>query len=96
MIVTAYQSEKGTVYINDAAYRDASPEEIRRRRENVQRIAWDLAVKQAMAGIDIQPPEDLPELQKLDLHDQQVIERIRDYEAEMAKRQALWNRKTTP
>lgn len=96
MIVAAYQSEKGTVYINDAAYRDASPEEIRRRRENVQRIAWDLAVKQTMAGIDIQPPEDLPELQKLDLHDQQVIERIRDYEAEMAKRQALWSRKTTP
>ncbi len=96
MIVAAYQSEKGTVYINDAAYRDASPEEIRRRQENVQRIAWDLAVKQTMAGIDIQPPKDLPVLQKLDLHDQHVIERIRDYEAEMAKRQAMWSKKTTP
>lgn len=96
MIVAAYQSEKGTVYINDAAYRDASPEEIRRRRENVQRIAWDLAVKQTMAGIDIQPPEDLPVLQKLDLHDQHVIERIQAYEAERARQQAAWGKKNAP
>jgi len=96
MIVAAYRCELGTAYINDEAYRDASPEELKRRREYVQQLAWDLAVKQAMAGIKPEKPKNLPVLEKLDMNDPEVQKEIREYEEAQAKRRAMWGKKRTP
>ena len=81
MIVAAFRNQIGTVYINDEAYRDASPEELRRREENLQRTVWDTAVRLAEQGIEPKWPDDLEPIERLDMNDPEVIREIQEYEA---------------
>lgn len=47
-IVATYHYPQGTVAICDDAYRDASPEELKRREERMWRVAYDIALKAEM------------------------------------------------
>ena len=44
-LVKEYHFPNGTVQIFDDAYRDASPEELRRRKEYAQRVAGEIMYK---------------------------------------------------
>lgn len=46
-IVATYQFEHGTVSINDDAYRTASPEELREREREMQRVAGEIMANAA-------------------------------------------------
>ena len=100
MIVAAYRNEIGTVYINDAAYRDASAEELRRREANLQRVAWDIAVNLELRGVKVEATSVGPPVTKLDMNDPDVIREIQEYEATKQKMKEDWERervsKTVP
>ena len=93
MIVAAYKSPLGTVYINDEAYRDVPPQEMQRRRERAEQLAWDIAVKLTQEGVEIRWPEGLPEIHRLDMKDPEVIREIQEYEKMRDAHAAGWARK---
>lgn len=43
-VVATYHYPHGTVEICDDAYRDASPEELKRREERMWRVAYEIAL----------------------------------------------------